>query len=137
NDVLKFSSKIDKDSKWSPKTYNNAKAIYYGLFQYLIFEKFIKENSFLLIPTRTVPKTAMHQVFSDDHFKMIMDSLRSDPDTDFFCKAIYYTCIRPKELRELQLKHVDLDNGTVYIPFHISKNKKDGHVSITPNFRRE
>src|SRR5690606_35824073 len=89
------------------------------------------------MPSRTVPKTAMHQVFSEDHFKIIMESLKSDPYTDFFCKAIYYTCIRPKELRELQLKHIDLEKGTIYIPSHISKNKKDGHVSITPNFKKE
>jgi len=79
----------------------------------------------------------MHQVFKDDHFKTIMDSLKVDPYTDFFFKTIYYTCIRPKELRELQLKHIDLDKGTIFIPSHISKNKKDGYVSIDPNFRKE
>lgn len=137
NDVLKFLSKIEKDNKWSPKTYNNAKGIYYGLFQFLILEKYIKENPFLHLPSRTVPKTEKHQVFKDDHFITIMDSLKSDPYTDFFCKAIYYTCIRPKELRELQLKHIDLEKGTIFVPSHISKNKKDAYVNIDPNFRKE
>ena len=137
NDVLKFLSRIEKDYKWSPKTYNNAKGIYYGLFQFLILEKYIKENPFLYTPSRTVPKTEKHQVFKDDHFKTIMDSLKSDPYTDFFCKAIYYTCIRPKELRELQLKHIDLEKGTIFVPSHISKNKKDAYVNIDPNFRKE
>src|SRR5690606_11799254 len=137
NDVLKFLSRIEKDNKWSPKTYNNAKGIYYGLFQFLILEKYIKENPFLHLPSRTVPKTEKHQVFKDDHFITIMDSRKSDPYTDFFCKAIYYTCIRPKELRELQLKHIDLEKGTIFVPSHISKNKKDAYVDIDPNFRKE
>jgi integrase len=43
---------------------------------------------------------------------------------------IYYTCIRPKELRLTQLKYIDFDNERIIIPASVSKNKKALPVKI-------
>jgi integrase len=67
-----------------------------------------------------------------------MDWLRmNDPYTLLFVKAIYYTCIRPKELRQTKLKHIDITHARIIIPAHISKNKKAIPVQIDSTFKSE
>ena len=43
-----------------------------------------------------------------------------------------YAFIRPKEIRFLKIKDIDLVNGLIYIDKSISKNKKSQHVAILP-----
>lgn len=55
----------------------------------------------------------------------------------FFVKMIYYSCIRPKELRHLQLKHINLEQNVITVPASIAKNKKSLPVSIDASLRKE
>jgi len=50
---------------------------------------------------------------------------------------IYYTCIRPKELRYLQLKYIDLKKNVITVPASIAKNKKSLPVHIDPSLLKE
>lgn len=67
-----------------------------------------------------------------------MDWLQAnDPYTLLFVRMIYYTCIRPKELRHLKLKYINFENNTITIPASIAKNKKSLPVHIDPSLRIE
>ena len=46
------------------------------------------------------------------------------------CYILYYCFIRPKEMSHIQLKHISVAKGTLFIPENVSKNKKDGVVTI-------
>lgn len=46
------------------------------------------------------------------------------------CLMVYFCFIRRTELTKLQVKHVNLKAGTVFIPGDASKNKRDGTVTI-------
>ena len=59
-----------------------------------------------------------------------MHEVEKDVMLSLFVKSIYYTCIRPKELTQLQVHNIDFDKRIITIPAHISKNKKDGIVHI-------
>jgi len=48
------------------------------------------------------------------------------------CLTVYFCFIRRTEISKLLVKHVDLIGDTIFIPTEISKNKKDGFVTI-PN----
>lgn len=136
NEIVKFMQSTAKDQKWSPKTFNNAKGIYYGLYQFLKLEKYIMENLFSAIPTKTVPKTERHKVFNDEDFKKIMEAVDRDKMLALFVRSIYYTCIRPQELMNLKRKHFDFKRNQIFVPGYISKNKKDGYVHITADYRK-
>ncbi|MCS6795724.1 MAG: hypothetical protein NZ516_07170 [Raineya sp.] len=47
-----------------------------------------------------------------------------------FCMCIFYTFIRPIELRRLKVWQVDLENQKIYIDGTQSKNKKSEYVVI-------
>jgi integrase len=47
-----------------------------------------------------------------------------DKMTAFFCRFIYYTCLRPGEISQLRLCNIDLTNRQISIPLRINKNTK-------------
>lgn len=58
----------------------------------------------------------------------------ADSELWLFVQFIYYTFIRPRELRQLRASHLLLDDGRIYIPGYISKNKKSEYVAIPDAF---
>ncbi|WP_421798465.1 tyrosine-type recombinase/integrase [Haliscomenobacter sp.] len=58
-----------------------------------------------------------------------------DPQLWMFVQFIYYCFIRPRELVFLRAENVLLENNQIYIPGHISKNKKSEYVTIPDAFR--
>lgn len=127
---------VQLGKKWMPKTFNNCKGIYFGLFEFCISEGFIHSNPLSKIKNRYVPKTEIHKVFTDDDFKIIMNEVEKDKMLSLFVKSIYYTCIRPRELMLLKRKHYDFERNIIFIPAEISKNRKDGYSTITPAFKK-
>jgi len=46
------------------------------------------------------------------------------------CKILYFCMIRPKEMSFIQIKHINMGNGTIFIPGNTAKNHKDGLVTM-------
>ena len=46
------------------------------------------------------------------------------------CYILYYCFIRPNEMSYIQLKHISIKRGTIFIPDYSSKNGKDGTVTL-------
>jgi integrase len=60
---------------------------------------------------------------------------KEDPELWLFIQFIYYTFMRPNsELRMLQVMHLMLDEGKIFIPGTISKNRDSEYVAIPPIF---
>lgn len=47
-----------------------------------------------------------------------------------FLLHVYYTCIRPVELRRIKVKYIDLERRTIFIPWYKSKNGLSNFVQI-------
>jgi len=137
-EITEFLNTMEREEKWVGVTYNNTRIILNNYFRYLKVNKYIPVNPVTDTETRTKIKTESHQIFSDEDFKKIMDWLKKhDPYCLLFVKMIYYTCIRPKELRHLQLKHIDLIKNVITVPASIAKNKKALPVNIDPSLVKE
>ncbi|HMI01256.1 MAG TPA: site-specific integrase [Pedobacter sp.] len=137
-EITEFLNFMEKDAKWTGVTYNSSRIILNNYFKYLKVNKYISENPVTDIETRTKIATESHQIFSDKDFKTIMKWLNEhDHYCLFFVKMIYYTCIRPKELRYLQLKHINLEHNVITVPASIAKNKKSLPISIDASLCRE
>lgn len=46
------------------------------------------------------------------------------------CYFVYYGFIRPNEMSQLTVKHINLNNKTIFVPAIISKNKKAATITI-------
>ena len=137
-EVTSFLNHMEKGGKWVGVTYNNSRIALYNYFKYLKKNKYLTVNPVEDTETRTILATESHQVFSDKDFKTIMNWLEvNDPYCLLFVRAIYYTCIRPKELRFLKLKYIELKKNTITIPASIAKNKKAIPVNIDKSLKAE
>ena len=136
--ITDFLNTLEKRKKWTGVTYNYARIVVNNLFVYLLRYKNVEKNPATGLESRKEIKTELHQVFSDNDFLQIMSWLReNDPYTLLFVQCIYYTCIRPKELRQTQLKFIDLINNRITIPATVAKNKKAMPVQIDISLKYE
>jgi integrase len=60
--------------------------------------------------------------------------VENDEQLWLFIQFIYYCFLRPNEVRQLKYNYLKLDDRKIFIPQHISKNGKDGFVSIPERF---
>jgi len=72
-----------------------------------------------------------HMPYTDYDLKRVFEYLDvNDRYAAFFCRLIYYTCIRPGEIRGLQVKDINLLNGTIIIRASVKKNTHDNKNQI-------
>lgn len=70
-------------------------------------------------------------LLSDIDLKRLMAHLEQDDKYYLLaCYILFYCFIRPKEMGNLQLFHFSLAKQTVFIPDSVSKNKKDGTITL-------
>lgn len=130
-EITDFLNTKEREGNWAGVTYNNCRIALNNLFRFLKVNKYIAENPVTDSETRKKMRTESHQVFSERDFKTIMEWLdKHDKYCQLFVRMIYYTCIRPKELRFLKLKYIDLEEGSITIPGTVSKNRKSIPVNI-------
>jgi len=114
-------TKTIKTVKWSQKTVKGAKAVFIAFFNWSLKKKYIDINPFnsfdKLIKSKKETEEK-HVPFSDEDAKAIMEQLdKTDKLGALFCRFIYGTCVRPSELRKIQLKHINIESKTMRIPF--------------------
>jgi integrase len=93
-------------------------------------------------------KIQSHQEVSDKHVPYTDPDLKkvfqyldtNDKYTAFYARMIYYTCIRPGEIRGLKVKDIDLKKRLITIRASVKKsttNSKSQTVEIVENFMKE
>ena len=86
-------------------------------------------------PCQGIKKQRVRQTksvaFSPEHAKLLAQVCKErDAELYIFCMCVFYTFIRPIELRRLKVGQVDLENQKIYIDGTQSKNKKSEYVVI-------
>lgn len=114
----------------SSRTYNNYLHHYQTVFNYFIDSDIIKSNPFADIkPRKTDSK--IRKIIPKEVRKKILDYYRINnmPEFVVIMNLCYQCLIRPKEIRMLQIKHIDFKEMVIDLPACISKNH---HERIVP-----
>ena len=56
--------------------------------------------------------------------------LKHNPHFLLACKILYFCMVRPKEMSFIRIKHINLVNGTLFVPGLTAKNHKDAVVTM-------
>ncbi|MEO1808603.1 MAG: site-specific integrase [Bacteroidota bacterium] len=73
--------------------------------------------------------------FQPHQIKILQNVIsKESPELWLFCQFLYYTFIRPAELRRLRIGDIVFSSQQIYIPSSKSKNKKSQHVAIPRAF---
>ncbi|MDX1903872.1 MAG: site-specific integrase [Thermonemataceae bacterium] len=117
-------------SKNKAISHNNYLTFLKTIFNVLVNREIISEN-----PAQNIKKLKEEQtrsvVITKEHLKIIIDEIKQiDTETYIFCLFVFYTFIRPIELRRLKTSQVDIKNQKIVIYGNQSKNKKTEYVML-------
>ncbi|OYD44883.1 hypothetical protein CHU00_14815 [Sphingobacterium cellulitidis] len=128
--IENYLNKEFNNNQWSTKTFNNARLIVYGLFEFAFKQRLIKENIVKFVSTKSVGKSTRNKVFSQEEFALIFKEVDKQPMLSMHVQMLFYTCIRPIEMMRLKVKDINWNKREIFVSGSISKNKKDGYVAI-------
>ena len=119
-------------SKCSVKYCNSVKGFLKTLFTWFVLNGYIASSPADGLKKETVARTAGRETLTDDERNTLFDRLRKADRREFLlaCMMEYYCYIRPNELYQLKVENLNLQEQSVFIPAAISKNKRDGKVTL-------
>lgn len=133
-------SKIS-DGTYSQDSVKSAKRIFSTFFNVCIKLNLLQINPMngfdSKIRSNKVTKDR-HIPFSDADLKTIFVYLdANDKYSAFFCRMIYYTCLRPSEIRGLKVENINIKNNRITIPASVKKvniNNENDYLDINLSF---
>lgn len=128
----KFLNGLERDAE-TRRSYQRTLNKY---FKELIRMGEITKNPFenMRLPKSTHPKRL--RAFLRKEIDLIKNyCIEEDAEMWLFIQMMFYTLIRPNELRNLQIKDIDLENNKIWIQGEVSKNRRKQAVLIPQHFQ--
>ncbi len=127
NDFLVY---LSEAKKLGVKQRNEHLSFLKKVFNELRYRKFIIENPWdFCKKMRHVPKIA--RIYKEHQRKIVTEKIsQKHPILFLYITMIYYTFIRPNEVRFLQLKNIDIDRGQITVTGETAKNSKTQTVAM-------
>lgn len=98
--------------------------------------KLLAVNIFRSVAKRKEIITKQNLAYTDDQIARIKKKLLEvDPEVWYFCMFIFYTFMRPAEIRTLRVENVDFKKKKVYLAAENSKVKTERYVEISVGLR--
>ncbi|RYY24437.1 MAG: site-specific integrase [Chitinophagaceae bacterium] len=133
-----------KITKWTPGTVAAARTYFTSFFNWCMAKarKYIDENPMHGINEMKINSNneapERHMPFSTEQLRAVLQYLdENDKYMALFCRSIFYTCVRPKELRGLRVADINLNNGTMKVRMDVMKTSqkpKPDIVHLDRNF---
>lgn len=119
-------------SKCSVKYCNSVKGFLKTLFTWFVVNGYLPSSPADGLKKETIARTAGRETLTDAERNTLFERLRKDDRREFLlaCMMEYYCYIRPNELYRLKVENLNLEEQSVFIPAAISKNKRDGKVTL-------
>ncbi len=120
----------------SPTTINHFREVLSSIFNDIIErEDCVTENPFKGIKKRKEVQSHKNLAYRGEEKTQLLNLIKTlDPKLHLFVQFMYYTFMRPNEIRQLQVHNIQLEDNRIFIEAFKSKNKKDAFVTIPPAF---
>jgi integrase len=116
--------------EYSAKSYNDHLTYLKRVFNILVEEKKLPEN-YLFSFKKKRKLSAPGKYYKEGLKNIVKNHLKEhDPYLWLYINFIYYGCIRPKEIRYLKIKDINIYDGVITVPSDISKNRKTQPVAM-------
>jgi integrase len=116
--------------KPKPQTYNNYRLFLTAIWNVLIQRGYAAMNPFSKIVKMKGTEKERRMMDATEANVILSHAWHHDKMMALAILLIHYCFVRPGELRQLRVHHIDLTNGTIQIPGYIAKNKKSESVTI-------
>lgn len=134
-DFLKFRDILCK--KMKNVSANGVLAGISTLLNEAVKREYLEKNPCKGIKKLKTEITYRHQAIPLESQIAILSRAKEDANLYFSCRMMYYCFIRPKEMRELKVGCIDLNNNLIFVPASASKNSKARNCELVPTFCTE
>lgn len=115
--------------KIANSTHNSRKNNLRALTTVLVQRKYLTENFFAKLDEKPVGDP-VRRPLTEDEKKVVLEEVMKDPCLSLVFILLGYLGIRPGEIRDLKIQHIDLNRGVVSFPGKQSKNNRNSTVTI-------
>ena len=123
---------------YAAKTVNGHISFIKSLFQVMVEREIILNNPFKNLKKHKEAESRKNLAFTPKQMAAIKKIVEEkDPSLWLFIRFIYYCYLRPNEVRQLKHSYFQMEKSQIFVPGHISKNGKEGYVSIPETFKKE
>ncbi|MBQ8223996.1 MAG: site-specific integrase [Bacteroides sp.] len=119
---------IDRDT--SPRTRNNYLRWVSSFCTYLFNNGYLPNNPAERITLLREDEKKRKPLSKNDLRKLKEYLSANNPDFFLACLIHYYTLVRPSEMAAIRIEDISLSEQTIFISKEISKNRKDGKVTL-------
>lgn len=122
---------IDRDA--SPRTRNNYLGFMSSMYTWIVDSGYATTNACSSIKSLRNKEKFRKALSNDDINKLFEHLMENDKWFLLACKFHYYTLVRPNEMSHVRVGDISVKSQTVFIPADVSKNRKDGVVTLPKN----
>lgn len=135
--VMEFLDDTQRRRGWANITRNVKKGYLHNFFAWFADREQIEKNPAANIQDLKTAGEARYLPFNDYQLADVRKALREENNELYlFSQFIYYTFIRPKELRHLRIGDIDLQANRIRIPATVAKSKRTQHVQVPAALRK-
>lgn len=112
------------------RTYNNYRQFLTAIWSELLDRGYAKENIFGRVKKLKLTDKERRMLDKEEAQAILSHVKKTDKMLFLSILLLHYCFVRPGEMRQLRVHHIDLANGVISVPGHISKNNKSEIVTI-------
>ncbi len=125
---------LKSEKQWKNKNYNKHLGYLRSIFSEIVEADYSKVNPFNDIRNLKQEESIANIPPTDEEMKLICEQLQKNNYGFYiFYMLIYYCGIRPDEIRQLRIKHIDFEKQCFNLPGEITKNGKFRSVPMLGN----
>ncbi|MBR6105103.1 MAG: site-specific integrase [Paludibacteraceae bacterium] len=120
----------------SARSYNNYAKFCTVFFGWCVERGYIDKNPFDGIKRKRKEEKRRVLVDTETRGRLVRYLAGNCPGFLVVCMLVYSSLIRPKEIRAIQVRNIDLENLVIEVPGSVAKNHKTRFAVITPDLAR-
>lgn len=130
--AVKYMDYMYSQRNISARAYNNNVKQGRAFFNWCVEKCYVKENPFESL--RLKRETEKKRILVPEEWRKRIVTYLSDNNPNFLtmCMLVFGSLIRPKELRQIRIRDVQLSNHCIYIPADVAKNHHARYAAISP-----
>lgn len=129
--AVKYMDYYYNDRNASGKTYNNHLKMARAFFAWAKEKCYCKENPFELMKTKKEEKKKRILIPADTRKQIKSYFEDKKPAYIAVMELVYTSLLRPTEICRIQIKQIDLQNGTIYMPPDKTKNGNERYAFLS------
>lgn len=126
-------AKLSENGTVCPRTYNNNLKQGRAVFSWAVSNCYATDNPFAKIKVKREEEKQRILIPQDVRARIADYFKEKNPAMMIICDMTYSTLLRPIEISRIQIKYIDIEQGTITMPGDKTKNHKNRVCRISPN----